>query len=184
VFLQMLYDREMWKKWASRDVTKAANWAPLPPLPKVTTVVPAADKEPATWRYTTARPGADWAKPGFDDAAWKEGKSGFGTAGTPGAKIGTTWDSADIWLRREVELPAEKLKDLELWLHHDDDAEVFINGVQALRARGFVTAYESFALNNAGKAALKAGKNLIAVYCHQTSGGQYIDLGLVAIEVR
>ncbi len=29
VFLQMLYDRAAWKKWASRDVTKAANWAPL-----------------------------------------------------------------------------------------------------------------------------------------------------------
>ncbi len=30
VFLQMLYDRAGWKKWASRDGTKAANWAPLP----------------------------------------------------------------------------------------------------------------------------------------------------------
>jgi hypothetical protein len=30
VFLQMLYDRAGWKKWASRDKTKAANWAPLP----------------------------------------------------------------------------------------------------------------------------------------------------------
>ncbi len=30
VFLQMLYDQALWKKWASRDVTKASNWAPLP----------------------------------------------------------------------------------------------------------------------------------------------------------
>ena len=30
VFLQMLYDRAVWKKWAARDVTKASNWAPLP----------------------------------------------------------------------------------------------------------------------------------------------------------
>jgi len=30
VFLQMLYDRAGWKKWASRDGTKPANWAPLP----------------------------------------------------------------------------------------------------------------------------------------------------------
>ncbi len=182
VFLQMLYDREVWKKWASRDVTKAANWAPMPPPPKVTTVVPAADKEPAVWHYTTTKPADDWAKPGFDDSAWKEGKSGFGTAGTPGAHVGTTWDSADIWLRRELELPADKLKDVEAWLHHDEDAEVFINGVQALRARGFVAAYDNFALDNAGKAALKPGKNLIAIHCHQTSGGQYIDLGLVDVQ--
>ncbi len=30
VFLQMLYDQALWKKWASRDGTKASNWAPLP----------------------------------------------------------------------------------------------------------------------------------------------------------
>jgi len=30
VFLQMLYDRAAWKKWASRDGTKATHWAPLP----------------------------------------------------------------------------------------------------------------------------------------------------------
>ncbi len=30
VFLEMLYDANGWKKWAGHDVTKAANWAPLP----------------------------------------------------------------------------------------------------------------------------------------------------------
>jgi len=33
VFAQLLYDKAVWKKWASRDKTKAANWAPIPPLP-------------------------------------------------------------------------------------------------------------------------------------------------------
>ncbi len=30
VFLQMLYDRDTWKKWARRDETKSSNWAPFP----------------------------------------------------------------------------------------------------------------------------------------------------------
>lgn len=30
VFLQMLYDRGTWKKWAKRDETKSSNWAPIP----------------------------------------------------------------------------------------------------------------------------------------------------------
>ena len=47
VFLQMLYDRAAWKKWASRDVTKAANWAPFPKPPKTVVVVPTSEKEPA-----------------------------------------------------------------------------------------------------------------------------------------
>ncbi|MCU0784274.1 MAG: DUF4965 domain-containing protein, partial [Verrucomicrobia bacterium] len=109
VFAQLLYDKAVWKKWASRDKTKASGWAPIPPRPKITTVVPAADTTPATWRYTTEKPADNWAKPGFDDSSWKEGRSGFGTAGTPGAVIGTTWNTPDIWLRREVEIPADKL---------------------------------------------------------------------------
>ena len=33
VFLKMLYDRAVWKKWAGRDKNHPDNWAPLPPRP-------------------------------------------------------------------------------------------------------------------------------------------------------
>ena len=167
----------------SRD-SRYIGWAPIPPLPKISTVVPAADTAPATWRYTTEKPAEDWAKPGFDDSAWKEGKSGFGTAGTPGAVIGTVWNTPDIWMRREVEIPADKLKNLELWIHHDEDARVFINGASAARSRGYVSEYFNLALDSKGQAALKPGKNLIAVQCHQTDGGQYMDVGFVTVEAK
>jgi hypothetical protein len=184
VFARLLYDKAVWKKWASRDKTKAAHWAPIPPPPKITSVVPAADTQPAIWRYTTETPADDWAKAGFDDSSWKEGKSGFGTEGTPGTVIGTTWSTSDIWLRREVEIPADKLKNLELWIHHDEDAEIYINGVAAARLRGYVTDYFNRPPNAAGMAALKQGKNVMAIHCRQTGGGQYIDLGMVDVEVR
>jgi hypothetical protein len=182
VFAQMLYDKSVWHKWASRDQTKAAKWAPLPKAPKITVIVPAADQQAALWRYTTVKPGPDWSEEKFDAASWPEGLSGFGSVGTPGAVIGTVWNTSNIWLRREVEIPAGKLQDQAFWLHHDEDAEVYVNGVLALQTSGFVGSYDSFPLTQEGKAALRPGKNLIAVHCRQTDGGQYVDLGLVAVK--
>jgi len=183
VFLQMLYDKPVWKKWASRDTTRAANWAPLPIAPVISILVPAADEAPATWAYTTSKPQEGWTRPDFDDHGWQTGRSGFGTRGTPGAVIGTTWNTADIWLRREIDLPV-KWHDPQIWIHHDEDAEVYINGVLALKTTGWTTAYDAFPLLPAAKPALKHGKNLIAVHCHQTTGGQYIDVGFADIETK
>ncbi len=181
VFLQMLYDKAVWKKYAGRDKTKAANWAPMPKPPVLVTVAPTAQDEPVTWRYTTQRPGDGWFKPEFDAGAWKEGKNGFGTEGTPGAIVNTVWNTRSIWLRREFTLPEGKWDNIGLNVHHDEDVEIYINGVQAATANGYTTGYEPLPVNGAAKAALKPGKNLIAVHCRQTGGGQYIDVGLVEV---
>src|SRR6478736_1866273 len=179
VFAQLLYDKAVWQKWAKRDQTKAKNWAPIPKQPTVTVIVPAADKQAAKWRYTTARPVDGWMKESFDTTAWKEGWGGFGTDGTPGAFVGTIWNTSNIWMRREVEIPAKDLKHQELWLHHDEDVEVYINGVLAFKTEGFVGNYDAFPLSKEGRDALRPGKNLIAVHCRQSNGGQYVDLGFV-----
>jgi hypothetical protein len=184
VFIQMLYDKATWKKYASRDKTKAANYAPMPKPPVITTVVPTAQDEPALWRYTTRRPGQDWFKPEFDAGMWREGKSGFGTRDTPGAIVNTVWDTRDIWLRREFTLPEGKWGNVGLSVHHDEDVEVYINGVPAMTANGYTVDYEALPLTPAGAAALKPGKNVIAVHCRQTGGGQYIDVGLVQMVER
>jgi hypothetical protein len=184
VFAQLLYDKAVWQKWAKRDQTKAKDWAPIPKLPTITVVVPAADKQAAKWRYTLARPAGDWTKENYDASAWKEGWSGFGSDGTPGAVIGTVWNTSNIWLRREVEIPADRLKTQELWLHHDEDTEIYINGVLALKTSGFVGNYDVFPLSKDARAALKPGKNVIAVHCHQTNGGQYVDLGFVDVRAN
>ncbi len=182
VFLQMLYDKAVWQKWAKRDKTKAAKWAVIPKLPVVTTVIPAADNASALWRYTTTRPGADWFQPSFTNTDWQQGQSGFGTANTPGTVVKTVWNKADIWMRREVSFTADQLKNVQAWLHHDEEAEVYINGVLAVKTSGYTSSYENFELTPAGKAALKPGKNIVAIHCHQTGGGQYVDMGFVKIE--
>ena len=83
-----------------------------------------------------------------------------------------------------MNLPLQNYDELQAWLHHDEDAEVYVNGVLAIKASGFITGYDNLPLTPQGKAALKPGKNIIAIHCHQTIGGQYIDFGLVDVQTN
>ena len=67
-------------------------------------------------------------------------------------------------------------------VHHDEDVEVYINGVLAGKAGGFITEYEEMPMTPEGRAALKPGKNVLAVHCHQTTGGQYVDVGIINVK--
>lgn len=183
-FLPMLYDPAEWKKWASRDITRSAHWAPFPKLPRTVVAVPTSEETPQSWRYTTERPPEGWFKPDFDVSAWNEGPGGFGMAGTPGAVVRTVWKTSDIWLRREFILPPGNWSNLELRLHHDEDAEIYINGVFAARVSGYVTDYGLVPVNPKALAALKPGTNVLAVHCQQTVGGQYIDAGLEEVKLE
>jgi beta-galactosidase/beta-glucuronidase len=175
----MTYDREVLKF----DPAETAKWhkALFGPPPEVRTLVETSEAAGQKWRYTFDKPAAGWEKPEFDAAAWKKGDGGFGTAMTPGSHVRTEWNTADVWIRREAELKAVPTGEVLLRIHHDEDAEMYLNGVLAGRVRGYVIDYGLVALTPEGRKALKAGKNTIAVHCHQTGGGQYIDVGLVEL---
>ncbi len=130
------------------------------------------------WRYTQYEPAQGWQAAAFDDSKWTEGAGGFGTRGTPGARIGTEWKSNHIWLRKSFELMEVPAKPA-LLIHHDDEAEVFINGELAKSFVRWTSEYIVVPLDEKGTAALKKGANVMAVHCHQDAGGQYIDVHLV-----
>ena len=130
------------------------------------------------WRYTTERPSDDWTAASFDDAEWSSGESGFGTAGTPGARIGTQWNTPDIWLRRTVSLDVVPANPA-LQIHHDEDVQVFLNGQKIIAREGYTTDYKLVPISADVRGALRTGDNLLAVHCRQTRGGQYIDVRLV-----
>jgi hypothetical protein len=145
-------------------------------------VVPTSENEPVTWRYTTQAPPGDWFKAEFDASVWKEAPGGFGTRETPGAVVRTEWSTPDIWLRREFVIPDGKWSDLHFRMHHDEDAEVYVDGVQATQVSGYVADYEPVRIKTKASEILKPGKHVLAVHCKQTSGGQYIDVGLVDVQ--
>jgi len=78
VFMPMLNNPEIWRKWVSRAGKVPGHWAPLRVPGPVVPLVPTAKQEPVTWRYTFQRPADDWFRPEFDDSKWREGPAGFG----------------------------------------------------------------------------------------------------------
>ena len=145
----------------------------------VTSVMSFADDSVAdTWRYSLTPPADGWQNLGFDDSPWTEAAGGFGTRGTPGSRIGTEWKSRDIWLRKSFDMKAVPAKPA-LLIHHDDEAEVFINGELVKSFVRWTSEYIVVPLEKKGAASLKAGRNVLAVHCHQDAGGQFIDVHVI-----
>jgi hypothetical protein len=177
----LTYDRAVVKLDVEKIAALHKKLYEPPPIFTIEPIVATSEDEPQTWKYTIAKPDDGWMKPDFDEAKWAEGRGGFGERSTPGSHVITEWKSPDIWLRRNFELKEKPTGDVQLRLHHDEDIIVYINGVLAAKVEGYVVDYFELPISAEAKAALKAGKNTIAIHCHQTGGGQYIDAGLVEV---
>ena len=145
---------------------------------EMTEVLPTSQAEPQTWRYTIQAPAEGWEQPDFDEGGWAEGPGGFGQEGTPGSVVRTAWTTGDIWLRRSFDLANVDCEMALLDIHHDEGAEVYVNGQKVAELGGYTSSYVLVDRTKALREALQPGRNLIAVHCHQTVGGQYVDVGL------
>jgi hypothetical protein len=173
----LTYDRAVVKPDPKR--VAAANKGELKAI-VLKELVPTSQNAPQKWRYTTEKPADDWAKFDFNDSKWNDGPGGFGTEKTPGAIVRTVWNTPDIWIRRQVTIDTDNFENAYLLCHHDEDVEIYINGVLAGKESGYLDGYRELEITPEGKAALKKGENVIAATCHQTKGGQYVDVGIVS----
>jgi hypothetical protein len=154
------------------------------PAPRqIKVIAETSEHKPVLWKFTLQFPTNGWQGNGFDDSAWKISSGGFGTAGTPGAIVRTDWRTDDIWLRREFDCKNSatdsKPGSLALRIHHDEDVEVYLNGVEIAREPRWTSGYVEIPLPEAASKALHQGHNLLAIHCHQITGGQYVDAGLL-----
>jgi hypothetical protein len=175
------YDRKIIKIDVNQSAAAIAR-GEFPPATEYEIIVPTAETSETQWHFTLTAPAKNWFSSEFDDGRWNTGPGGFGQRASDQGKVRTPWNTSDIWLRREFDLPAGDYKDLLLRCYHDDDAEVYLNGVLAVTLHGYVDEYGESDFTPAALATLKPGKNLLAIHCHQVTGGQFIDAGLVRVK--
>ena len=171
----LTYDRAVMK--LDPKIATAANkgeFLPIGPNPNPD-LVPTSDYESLKWQYTFEQPADGWFKTDFNDAIWKSGDAPFGND-LGGVK--TKWNTSDIWMRRQFTLSGPVPAQAKLTVLHDEDAEIYINGVLAAKLTGYNNGYGEFPISDAARAALKTGVNTWAVHVHQTAGGQGIDVGI------
>ncbi len=171
----MSYDRKI-DKMGWENVAKF-NSGLYKPLPIVKEVIPTGGE----WSYTTDAPTENWASESFDASGWKVGKN-LGASNVPNVVTETEWKTPEIWVRRTFDLEKTDGIQFGLNLYHDEDAEVYVNGVKVFETQGYVQNYTVYDVPEAALKAFKVGKNTIAIHCKQTTGGQFIDCGIVSVE--
>ena len=138
-------------------------------------IVPTSESTPTEWNYTTTTPLEDsgnWISGDFDDSLWGVGSGMFGTYETAWARIGTVWDTENIYMRKEFTLqnvPAF----FSVRILYNENAKVYINGIkvhdsedQGNGQTGATGKYVSFFSINASEI-LNSGKNMLAIHCTQ-----------------
>ena len=173
----MSYDRAVVKLPADAPALHAKLTGPTPSL---RVVVPTSRTEPQMWRYTTTTPGERWMQPAFNDSTWSTGPGGFGSKAVEQGRVRTPWTSPDLWLRRVFDLATPPVHPY-LVVHHDEDAEIYINGVRVDSLEGYTNGYIYVPLSPAGISALKVGRNTLAVHVKNTRGEQYLDVGVADV---
>ncbi|MFM1802595.1 MAG: hypothetical protein RJA81_1947, partial [Planctomycetota bacterium] len=153
----LTYDRQVMKfDEAEMRSLHAPLYQPMTPI-RNTMLVPTGEQTAQQWQFITKKGWSDlWYTNGFDadGNGWETGDSGFGTKQTPNTVVRTEWNTPQIWIRKKFAL--EKTPEsgrLILRIHHDETAEVYINGVHVAKIEGFTSGYEDLELPEASKKA-------------------------------
>jgi hypothetical protein len=141
---------------------------------KMNPLLPDADAGVYSCRYTESKPTADWISLNYDDTKWEAGQGMFSTKDAGGK---TEWNTREIWIRREFSLSDIKVHELVLRLKYDDNVEVYLNGYRIF-TDGCCSSNKELVLTKTIEKKLRAGKNVLAVYCENTGGPGLIDAGL------
>lgn len=150
------------------------------------TILSTAQDHQYKWRYITEDAPRQWYSKTFDDSQWKEGLGALGHGMNEYKElVHTDWNTNQVYMRRWFylgDITQENINKLRFRLFHDDDVDLYINGVWAGSHAGCVFSYWLMDINKEALATLKPNSwNLIALAGKQGGGQQIMDVGLVAI---
>lgn len=78
-----------------------------------------------------------------------------------------------------MRLPVTKLQ--TRWAAQVTPDKVYLNGVLVAERPNANAGFAYVPLTGAARAALRPGRNVLAVHAHQTRGGQFIDVGIADV---
>lgn len=174
------YDRQVLKVLPEVITAGNTDAAPIAPLVQASEfdVEPAYSADARSFRYTETAPPAGWAAADFDDSEWSEGAAGIGETVDVDARVRTPLAFTELWARTQFELDAPPAGRTFVRMMHDEDTQVYVNGVLVADTYDFVRTYGDFLAADAVNAALVMGTNTIAVHTINTNLSRYIDVGL------
>ncbi len=181
----LTYDRQVLKvdEARVRDAVRPLYGTP----PTVRSLVPTAELRRTEWRYVTEKPGEDWASPALRDLTWRTGAGGFGTVSPAHPSVRTPWNTADLWLRRNIEFgPGAIQGEVMLRVLHSGPADVYFDGKPIAKLEGRSGGYTLIPLARRALTAVQTGRHVLAVHCHQptpagTPSERYFDIGLMDV---
>ncbi len=162
-----------------RSTWEALGSIPRDGVPEVVPIVPTAEYGTVVWRFTRVDPGNGWEQPGFDDSSWREGPGGFGSSMLGDVIARTEWSTPDIWTRLRFHVDRTVLLNPYVYVFHNDDAQVYLNGKEIVRLNGYDSRYSRVPFGD--RSLLNEGWNTLAVHCSNRDvwGPQYLDVGIV-----
>lgn len=145
-------------------------------------VAPTAEHGGWSGKYTNTKPADNWFSKDFNDETWKEGPASFGSIPEENTAK-TLWNTEFIWVRRVINLEEDLAgKAVFIEYSHDDDAIIYINGIEVVNTGNKVKKNALVKLPDEVVATLKKGENILAGWCHDRMGVALFDFGLVMEE--
>lgn len=144
-------------------------------VPVYDDILPTAENQSYKAKISLEEPSAGWENMDFDDSAWKSAEAPYGDAN----EAKTSWTTKDLWYRRQFDVKRSDFNELFLKMRHDDNVEVYLNGVEIYSCECWNNEYNYYPIPEDAINGLKESGNVLAIHVKNTAGGQQLDAGIV-----